>query len=288
MLFRSSAKVSGADASILQFNYAWSWEGNWGDDWSSTRLRTGDYTTETSDSFQAAKEGTYYVWVDATDGEKVLTSEMIPVTVTKAPAAWTLTGVEVADSATIGDEVTYSAKIDGDKTGLKYSYAWSWEGQWGDNWSSTKLENGGEMTTDESGTFTPTKEGTYYVWIDVDDGKGNTVTSEMIPVIVTKAPLPWTLLGVDAPDTATVGEEVIYSADIDGDTTGFTYSFAWAAGETGWDEWGSTKLENDGEMTTETEGRFTPSHAGTYRVWIDVQDADGNQVTSSEKLITVS
>ncbi|MBQ6585558.1 MAG: hypothetical protein IJH83_01965 [Coriobacteriales bacterium] len=135
-------------------------------------------TTATSGSFLAKKKGTYYVWIDVDDGKgNTATAERVAVTVSEKPLPWTLNGVDAPNSVYVGETVTYSADISGDKTGLKYSYAWSWEGQWGDNWSSTKLENDGQMTTETTGTFTPTKEGTYHLWIDVEDAEGNSLTT---------------------------------------------------------------------------------------------------------------
>ncbi|MBQ6585557.1 MAG: hypothetical protein IJH83_01960, partial [Coriobacteriales bacterium] len=224
-----SAKIEG-DTTGLSYSYAWSWEGQWGDNWSSTKLENdGQMTTETSGAFLAKKEGTDSVWIDVDDGKgNTAPAERVAVTVTKVPPAWTITGIEVQDSAYVGDDVPFSAIIEGDATGLKYSYAWSWEGQWGDNWSSTKLRNNGEMTTETSDTFKAAKEGTYSVWIEVDDGKGTTATAERVAVTVTKVPPEWTLKGIEVTDSAYIGDEVEFSAKIEGDTTGLSYSYAWS------------------------------------------------------------
>ncbi|MBQ6585183.1 MAG: leucine-rich repeat domain-containing protein, partial [Coriobacteriales bacterium] len=217
-----SADISGYTPN-LRYSYAWSWEHQWGDDWSSTRLRTGDYTAELSDTFVPKKSGTYYLWIDAIDPDgKSATSEQVAVVVSSAD--WSLDGIEVADSAYIGDEVEFSAKVAGDDADLvRFSYAWSWEGQWGDDWSSTRLRTG-DYTTELSDTFTPTKEGTYYLWIDATDGE-RTETAERVAVSVTKVPPAWTLKGIEVTDSAYIGDEVEFSAKIEGDTTGLTYSY---------------------------------------------------------------
>lgn len=69
------------DPSMLTYNYVWSWEGQWGDNWDSTIKRTGDFTVETSGSFVPKKTGTYYVWIDATDGQETITSIKVPVVI---------------------------------------------------------------------------------------------------------------------------------------------------------------------------------------------------------------
>ncbi|MBQ6585967.1 MAG: hypothetical protein IJH83_04075, partial [Coriobacteriales bacterium] len=180
----------------------------------------------------------------------------------------------------------FSADISGDKTGLMYSYAWSWEGQWGDNWSSTKLETGG-MTTQESGSFTANKTGTYHVWIDVEDAQGNSATTDRAYVTVNEKPLPWTLNGVTVltPD-ALAGDNVHFAADISGDKTGLKYNYAWSwEGQWG-DLWSSTKKET-GSMTVKESSFFKATLPGTYHLWVDVEDAEGNSVTSEKTYFTV-
>ncbi|MBQ6585332.1 MAG: PKD domain-containing protein, partial [Coriobacteriales bacterium] len=273
----------------LSYNYAWSFGDGW-EHWSSTMKETGAMTQETHGTFTPDRAGIYNVWIDVEDEFGIrVTSDVLPVEIDAAPITWTLEGVDAPSSGSVGEPLSFSAQVSGETDGLRYNYAWSYEGLWGDNWSSTRLRTG-DYTSELSDTFTPDKVGTYYLWVDVTDGY-RVETSEQLAVSVAAAPEPqpaWTLVDVDAPEIGTAGEELGFSAVIEGDATGLMFSYAWAAGESGWDEWSSTKKENDGAMTTETTGHFTPEHSGIYRVWLDVQDAQGNQTTSATKFITVS
>ncbi|MBQ6454453.1 MAG: leucine-rich repeat domain-containing protein, partial [Coriobacteriales bacterium] len=144
---------------------------------------------------------------------------------------WVLSGVNAPATAYVGDAVGFNAILTGNTNGLEFNYAWSWEGQWGDNWSST-LKETGDYTSDTSSVFTPTKEGTYYLWIDVTDGV-RTETATQVPVVVSKKPKVWTLNGVNAPSTAYIGDTVTFSADIGNDPGYLMFSYAWSY-EGGW------------------------------------------------------
>ncbi|MBQ6454380.1 MAG: hypothetical protein IJJ14_08515, partial [Coriobacteriales bacterium] len=123
-----------------------------------------------------------------------------------------------------------------------------------------------------------------YVWIDVEDEGGNSETSAWFPVTVS---LPWKIDGVTLSESSvTLGAQVFFSAAITGDTTGFKYSYAWSY-EGGRDDWNSTKKETGG-MTTATQGDFYALHPGTYHVWFDVEDTQGNVRTSDVFYVTVT
>ncbi|MBQ3302030.1 MAG: hypothetical protein IJH04_07810, partial [Eggerthellaceae bacterium] len=281
-----SADISN-DPGYLMFSYAWSWEGQWGDNWSSTKLETGGMTTDTSSAFDPTKEGTYYLWIDVEDeyGNSV-TSDQVAVTVSQKTPDWSIAGVSFspADVSAIarGTNVTFYADINGNSDGLDYNYAWSWEGQWGDNWSSTVKETGA-MTSSILGHLECRKSGTYYVSVDVADKYGNRATSDTYPVTVLSDG-PWELVGVNAPSSAPVDDPLTFSAQITGDTTNLEYNYAWSY-EGGWDDWSSTKLET-GANTTADSWTFTPTKQGTYHLWIDVTDGD-RSVTSEVFYVSV-
>lgn len=139
------------------------------------------------------------------------------------------------------------------------------------------------MTSAMSGSFTPSKEGTWHVWIDACDPSGNKMTSSEFKVVVNGR--GWALAGVDVPKVAEVGQSVSFAAQVDGDDSGLTYNYCWSH-EGGWSLWGST-VKDTGKMTSETSGSFVPSKAGAWHVWIDVCDSQGNKVTSEECIVTV-
>lgn len=184
------------------------------------------------------------------------------------------------ESAVVGNPIELSApNVKGNVTGARYNFAWSYMGGW-DDWGSAILETG-DYVKDNRYSFTPTKTGYYEVWFDVVVN-GKVTTSQRKRVEVGS----WAVTGVDAPEAGVVGEPVEFSAVIAGDASGLTYSYAWRYGD-GWDHWGST-LKDEGAMTAETSGSFAPTRSGTYRVWVDVRDAEGRQVTSSSRAVVVS
>ena len=188
--------------------------------------------------------------------------------------------IEAPEMALVGKPVELSAEnVKGNIASAKYNFAWSYMGGW-DDWGSAIKETG-DYVQAPSYTFTPDKTGHYKVWYDVEIN-GKVITSPKKDVLVTD----WSLAGVDAPASGVVGEPVEFSAEIEGDPEGLTYSYAWSYGG-GWDLWGST-LKDEGAMTEETSGSFTPTRVGEYQVWVDVRDADGNQVTSGRQKVEVS
>ena len=64
------------------------------------------------------------------------------------------------------------------------------------------------------------------------------------------------------------------------------FNYAWAKGE-GWEDWGST-IKETGEATHATTGVFTPKEPGTYRLWVDVIDQNGESVTTQSVHVTVA
>ena len=271
-------------SSELLYNYAWSWEGEWGDDWDSTVKRTGEMTSDVSSSFIPSKVGTYYVWVDVKDSTgEFVTSDMFAIQV---DSNWSLKGVDAPSSITLGQSIEYHANIEGYSDELQYNYVWSWEGQWGDNWDST-VKRTGSMTSESSYSFTPRKTGSYHLWLDVKDPSGVSVTSDPIFVIVDAPTEQWSLLGIEAPSSLTLGNELEFSARISGPTDGLTYNYAWSwEGQWG-DNWDST-VKRTGSMTSETSYSFTPRKKGEYSLWVDVRDVTGRTITSGTVQVRVT
>ena len=267
-----SPKLTG-DAAGLTYNYVWTFEGRWGaDDWSSTVKDTGSNTTAKSGTFTPTKPGTYRLYVDAVDAYGNKTTKDATVQV---GFGWTFDGVSAPASATVGTPVEFSPKLTGDAAGLTYNYVWTYEGLWSEgDWSSTVKETGAN-TKDMSGTFTPTKPGTYRLYVDAVDAYGNKTTKDA----TVQVGFGWTFDGVSAPASATVGTPVEFSPKLTGDAAGLTYNYVWTfEGRWGADDWSST-VKDTGSNTTAKSGTFTPTKPGTYRLYVDAVDAYGNKTT---------
>ncbi|MBQ6454439.1 MAG: metallophosphoesterase, partial [Coriobacteriales bacterium] len=234
--------VIGGRGEGLKYNYVWRFGEDW-QYWSSTVKETGEMTSEDSFTFTPDRIGVYSLWVDVQDaaGHRA-TSHTASLQVLRPDAfAWSLQGVSAPESIELGHTLTFSAIVEGTPKDASFNYAWSWEGNWGDDWDST-VKSTGEMTQDTSFTFTPRKLGTYYLWVDVKDAFGESATSEQLAVQVLAKQCPWKRTGVQVSTSGFVGNPVSFSAILEGETDGLRFNYAWSEGR-GWSNWGSTKKD---------------------------------------------
>ena len=93
----------------------------------------------------------------------------------------------------------------------------------------------------------------------------------------------WSASGINVSTTeAYVGEAVTYSPKIMGVGENLTYNYVWAKPD--WSSWGST-VKSTGSMTTSASGTFTPTEAGTYRLFIDVCS---NGTSKTTRMVTIT
>ncbi|MEE8679237.1 N-acetylmuramoyl-L-alanine amidase [Tractidigestivibacter scatoligenes] len=278
-----SANVVG-QASGLTYNYVWSYEGSWAKgDWGSTVLSTGSDTSDTSGSFTPAKAGTYNLYVDVVspDGTRETRSTTVEV-----KDGFVYNGVTVSTaSPVVGSPVTFSANLGGYTAGLTYNYVWQLDGSWAKgDWGSTVLSTGSD-TSETSGSFTPAKAGTYNLYVDVVSPDGTRETRSTTVEVSSAAAV---YNGVKVKTTAPArGYPVTFSADVSGDTSGFTYNYVWSY-EGSWvkGEWGSTVLST-GSETSDATGSFTPEKTGSYTLYVDVVGPNGKTETKSATIEVV-
>ena len=189
---------------------------------------------------------------------------------------WSVSGINVSTTeAYVGETVTYSPKLMGVGENLTYNYVWA-KPDWS-SWGST-VKDTGSMTSSASGTFTPTKPGTYWLFVDVCSN-GASKTTRMVTVNVKSG---YGYRGVKVTtDMPVAGDAVTFSANVVGQTSALKYNYVWSY-EGSWakGEWGSTVLST-GSDTSETTGSFTPAKAGTYTLYVDVVSPDGSRETKS-------
>ena len=189
---------------------------------------------------------------------------------------WSVSGINVSTTeAYVGETVTYSPKLMGVGENLTYNYVWA-KPDWS-SWGST-VKDTGSMTSSASGTFTPTKPGTYWLFVDVCSN-GASKTTRMVTVNVKSG---YGYRGVKVTtDMPVAGDAVTFSANVVGQTSALKYNYVWSY-EGSWakGEWGSTVLST-GSDTSETTGSFTPAKAGTYTLYVDVVSPDGTRETKS-------
>ena len=272
-----SPKIMGVGEN-LTYNYVWA-KPDWSS-WGSTVKDTGSMTSSASGTFTPTKPGTYWLFVDVCSNGTSKTTRMVTVNV---KSGYGYRGVKVTtDMPVAGDAVNFSANVVGQTSGLTYNYVWSYEGSWKKGeWGSTVLSTGSD-TSSTTGSFTPTKAGTYNLYVDVVDPDGTRTTKSTTVEVAKVANAAHAYNGVKVKTTAPArGYPVNFSADVSGDTSGLTYNYVWSY-EGSWakGEWGSTVLST-GSDTSETSGSFTPTKAGTYTLYVDVVSADGTRETKS-------
>ena len=189
---------------------------------------------------------------------------------------WSVSGINVSTTeAYVGETVTYSPKLMGVGENLTYNYVWA-KPDWS-SWGST-VKDTGSMTSSASGTFTPTKPGTYWLFVDVCSN-GASKTTRMVTVNVKSG---YGYRGVKVTtDMPVAGDAVTFSANVVGQTSALKYNYVWSY-EGSWakGDWGSTVLST-GSDTSSTTGSFTPAKAGTYTLYVDVVSPDGTRETKS-------
>ena len=265
-------QLTAAPASGLTYNYVWRYGDTW-DDWGSTVKSTGATTTAKYGSFTAKKPGTYYVWVDVKNSRNQVISSTAPV---KVSLSWSVSGVSAPKSVSALDSIKYSANVSGDTSGLTYNYVWRYGDTW-DEWGSN-VRWTGKLTSARPGATQARKLGTYYVWVDVKDKYGNSVTTKAAAVTSAN-------YAVRVSSNGKVGNTVSFRV-VPEARSGLTYNYAWRYGDT-WDEWGST-VKSTGKTTTAKNGTFVPTKAGKYYVWADVKDRWGHTVTTKASTVTLT
>ena len=265
--------VAGTDTAGFTYNYVWNYEGAWAE-WGSTVKDTGSTTAQASWDFTPTKAGRYDLYVDVKSASGV--SRTVAASVFVDPG-YTFGGVSCSKAyAKPGQTVTVLPEMGGQTEGVTYIYVWNYEGAWAE-WGST-VKDTGSSTLQASWDFTPTKAGTYTLYVDAIGPDGYTTTKETQLVV-------WEAKGlVAAPSSGNSSWTVscdLGSAPLDG----FTFNYVWKKGsdEGDWSQWGSTVNETGGR-TSQSSHTFTFSERDYYWLYVDVVDPEGNSSTVSTKV----
>ncbi|MBQ6586130.1 MAG: L,D-transpeptidase [Coriobacteriales bacterium] len=263
-------QVSG-DASAAEFNYVWSWEGQWGDNWDSTVKRTGATTGDASWEFTPSKPGAYRLWIDAQTADGGSKQYYRDLTVTQD---WQVESISISpEPGALGTPVQVEVVFapGSNTTNLSYNFVWRLEPGWS-LWDSDK-KDGGSPRSESTAALDLPKRGTYDIWVDVIDANG--VSTTFSPSGSYTVGLPYQVTGLDlSSNTVAVGEPVTMSPHVTGDTTPLTINYAWSwEGQWG-DDWDST-VKRTGSRTSELSWDFVPQKTGNYNLWIDAVSSDG-------------
>lgn len=208
---------------------------------------TADGDTAT---FKSAKEGEYTISVTAIDRNKNRTTTETKITV--APPM-KLTLEASAAKVLAGTKVTYTATAEGGYDTVTFQYYLD-----------------GKTVSSSNGVYTASLSavGDHVVSVTAKDKGGNTVTAEKALSVAAKMAAT-----MDASySEISLGESVVFTANVTGGFEPYTYSFAKEDG---------TVLYTAGNPAT-----IVPDKDGSYPVIVTVKDAVGNVITAS-KSVTV-
>ncbi|MBM6908817.1 N-acetylmuramoyl-L-alanine amidase, partial [Collinsella intestinalis] len=202
------APIMSGESDVVRYNYVWSRNGSWQEgEWDSTLNSTGSYTDQEYWDFIPDRPGVYSLAIDAvqlnSDGS-VRYKKTVTKDITVAPVV--LSGIEVADTGVVGDEITIEANVSGfSDEQVDFEYSWHLV----DNQS---IGGTSGHTSAASFSFVPSTGGDYLIEVKMSAGGGYTKTASATVSVASIA-----VDGVDAPAEASTGEEVRYSADARGD-----------------------------------------------------------------------
>ena len=264
--------VTGADASGFTYNYVWNYEGAWAE-WGSTVKDTGSNTSQASWTFTPTKAGRYDLYVDVKSASGSVKTVSTSVFV---QPDYTFDSVACSKAYALpGQTVTVTPQVGGQTEGVTYNYVWQRDdwAEWGSN-----MKDGGSATTQTSWNFTPSKAGTYTLYVDVIGADGYATTKETRLVVWQAKGL--TAMASDGNSHWTVSCD-LGSVPLDG----FTFNYVWKKGsdEGDWSQWGSTMGET-GSATSETSHTFAFSQEDYYWLYADVIDPEGNKATVKTKV----
>lgn len=156
-----SAPATGERSSRVSYRLRWTRDG--GED-----SHTGSYADSPSLSFTPTHSGDYTLYVDLRDkdtGEVVTLSKSF-----RANRSWDLTGLDLSYASPLrpGASVTWTAKVSGDTSGLKYNFIWLRD-NWAE-WGSTLRS--GSWSSSNRATYKIGGSGRYTFQVEVEDRYG--------------------------------------------------------------------------------------------------------------------
>lgn len=278
--------ASGVEAA--RFNYVWVRDNDWSEGgWDSTVNSGNPPTKETEWDFTPRVPGTYELYVDLkrASGSTVITKSIT----LKVVEEWKVDSLSVPSAGKtlhMGDPIQVDVKVSGaDADAARFNYVWVRDNDWSaGSWDST-INATGASTAETSWTFTPSRPGSYAIYIDTIRADGTKTTSKAYNVTVRE---DWTFDGFDlSARTILLGESLEVTAKasgVDADFARFNYVWNYRGD---WSEWSSVELET-GAPTSNDTWTFTPKRAGTYEIYVDAVRTDGSRVTKASSVTVES
>lgn len=271
-----------------RFNYVWVRDNDWSEGgWDSTVNSGNPPTKETEWDFTPRVPGTYELYVDLkrASGSTVITKSIT----LKVVEEWKVDSLSVPSAGKtlhMGDPIQVDVKVSGaDADAARFNYVWVRDNDWSaGSWDST-INATGASTAETSWTFTPSRPGSYAIYIDTIRADGTKTTSKAYGVTVRE---DWAFDGFDLSARAILlGEPLEVTAKasgVDADYARFNYVWNYRGD---WSEWSSVELET-GAPTSSDTWTFTPKRSGTYEIYVDAVRTDGSRVTKASSITVES
>ncbi len=253
----------------LQYKYVWE-KDNW-NSWGVIK----DFSDATSVQWIFDAVGDYKIYIDVKDEEGEISTQICDYKI--RTNIWSYEDIETdlpspQEKYTVPIKVT--ANVSGETDTLQYKYVWE-----KDNWKSWGIIK--DFGVEQSADWYPKEAGTYTIYVDVKDDDANIVTKTMEYVIES---VTWNIEGitVEPQEVQKKGETISLNAQVTGNTDGLQYKYVWE--KDNWKEWGVIRdFAESSSVVWET-----PERAGTYHIYADVKDRDGEirSVSIPYRLVT--
>ena len=212
-----------------RFNYVWVRDNDWSEGgWDSTVNSGNPPTKETEWDFTPRVPGTYELYVDLkrASGSTVITKSIT----LKVVEEWKVDSLSVPSAGKtlhMGDPIQVDVKVSGaDADAARFNYVWVRDNDWSaGSWDST-INATGASTAETSWTFTPSRPGSYAIYIDTIRADGTKTTSKAYNVTVRE---DWTFDGFDlSARTILLGESLEVTAKASGVDADFArFNYVW-------------------------------------------------------------
>lgn len=150
-----------------------------------------------------------------------------------------------------------------DKEGMEYKFVWSYE-----NWKKWDVIQ--NFSTKLTTKWTPKHVGSYNIYVDAKDAKGNVVTYTF-PIVVERG---WDFTVSGLPSKAVTGEVSTIKINPSGNPSGLKYKYVYS-----YNNWQTWKVIKD--FSDSTSADFIPDKTGKYDIYIDVLDKNGTVLTKT-------
>ena len=264
-LLNITVNVSGI-SDKLQYKIVWQRD-NW-KEWGVLK----NFSSSNSVPWKPDTAGNYEIIVDISDGSTVISRSINYEIVDEG---WTIDKLDILTEAPYnpGKMIELALTTNGDNEKLQYKFVWqrdNWE-DWG------TIQN---FSSNSSVQFIPDQTGEYTFIVDVTDGKGKTLHSE-ISCVVENEKKEWKFVSIETDKSSPQSLQNVpinIQVNTAGDNEGLKYKFVWS--KDNWEDWGVLRASGSGSSVS-----WSPDSAGEYKITVDIDD--GEKITTKSILYSI-